>query len=476
MGSLRVFIVFVIPLITNFSTSANEGQSSFYTKDYQQQALEIYRKVIAFRSAAGHGQVPEMAQYLADQFIQGGFPKKDVNVLPFTSSKGEEIAGLVVRYRGDDSANKKPILLIAHMDIVDALPKDWQRDPFTLIEEGGYFFGRGTMDNKMGVTSLTTTFLRLKAENFIPTRDLIIAFTGDEETEMLSTELLVTKHRDLTDAEFALNSDDGGGGLNTEHKPTSYWISAAEKTYATYELTLRNPGGHSSTPRSDNAIYELADALKKVQAYRFPVRYNDITLAFFAASAKAESGELSEALSAFAKDPSNQQAIDYLYQKPLYVGITRTTCVATMLSAGHAENALPQSATATVNCRIFPNIEPSSIMSALQSVVGKRVEIEMLDIPQASPASDLRDDVALAITKAVHAQHPKILIIPAMVPWGTDGKVLRANGIPTYGVSGAFLRDEDAFAHGLNERMPVKSFYSALEHWYIILHELAGAR
>ncbi len=293
---------------------------------------------------------------------------------------------------------------------------------------------------------------------------------------MLSTELLVTQHRDLTDAEFALNSDDGGGGLNTEHKPTSYWMSAAEKTYASYELTVHNPGGHSSTPRSDNAIYELADALKKVQAHRFPVRFNDITLGFFAASAKAESGELSEALSAFAKDPSNQQASDYLYQKPMYVGITRTTCVATMLSAGHAENALPQSATATVNCRIFPGIEPENVKTVLQTVVGENVDIEMLEIPQASPISELRDDVTQAVTKAVQTQYPNVPVLPAMVPWGTDGKVLRANGIPTYGVSGMFLRDEDAFAHGLNERMPVKSFYSALEHWYIILHELAGEK
>lgn len=417
-----------------------------------------------------------MTQYLADQFIKGGFIQADVNVLPFKSNKGEDIAGLVVRYRGDGSSNKRPILLIGHMDIVDALPKDWEKDPYKLIEEEGYFFGRGTSDNKMGVTALTSTFLRLKAENFIPTRDIIIAFSGDEESGMVSTELLVTKHKDLTDAEFALNSDDGGGGLDSNHVPTSYWISAAEKTYASYELTIRNPGGHSSTPRSDNAIYELADALKKIQVHRFPVRYNDITLKFFAASALAESGELKEALSTFSKDPNNQKAINYLYQKPLYVGITRTTCVATMVNAGHAENALPQTATTTINCRIFPGVEPNYIKSELQSIVGDKVKIKMLGKPNASPASELRDDVTHAITKAVHSRYPKVPIIPAMVSWGTDGKILRANGIPTFGVSGMFIRDEDAFAHGLNERMPVKSFFSALEHWYIILHELAGEK
>ncbi|MFK8012206.1 MAG: M20/M25/M40 family metallo-hydrolase, partial [Marinicellaceae bacterium] len=468
--------VTIMVFILNFSAFANENHSSYYTKNYEKQALEIYRKLIAFRSAAGHGQVPKMAQYLADQFINGGFYEKDVNVLPFKSSKGENIAGLVVRFRGDDSSNKKPILLAGHMDVVDALPKDWEKDPFKLIEEDGYFFGRGTMDNKMGITSLTTTFLRLKAEKFVPTRDIIIALSGDEESGMVSTELLVTKHRDLTDAEFALNSDDGGGGLNTKHIPTSYWMSAAEKTYASFDLTIRNPGGHSSTPRTDNAIYELADALKKLQNHRFPVRYNDITLKFFAESALAESGELSKALFEFSQDPTNQKASDYLYQKPSYVGITRTTCVATMVSAGHAENALPQSAKATINCRIFPGIEPSSIKSELQSIVGEKVEIEMLGKPIASPASKLREDVTQAITKAVHSRYPNIPIIPAMVPWGTDGKILRANGIPTYGVSGMFIRDEDSFAHGLNERMPVKSFFSALDHWYIILHELTGIK
>ena len=475
MGSLKIFVVIAIGFMSNFSAFANESQSSFYTKIHELQALEIYRNLIAYRTAAGHGQVPLMAQYLADQFINGGFDEKDVNVLPFKSNKGEDIAGLVVRYRGDGSSNKKPILLIGHMDIVDALPDDWEKDPYKLIEEDGYFFGRGTLDNKMGITSLTTTFLRLKAENFTPTRDIIIAFSGDEESGMVSTELLVTQHRDLTDAEFALNSDDGGGRLNSKHVPASYWISAAEKTYASFDLTVRNPGGHSSTPRSDNAIYDLADALKKVQKHRFPVRYNEITLNFFAASALSESGKLGEAFLTFSKDPNNQKASDYLYQTP-YAGITRTTCVATMLSAGHAENALPQSAKATINCRIFPGIEPSSIKSELQSIVGEKVEVELLGNPKASPASKLRDDVTQAITKAVHSRHPKVPIIPAMVPWGTDGKMLRANGIPTYGVSGMFIRDEDAFPHGLNERMPVKSFFSALQHWYIILHELAGKK
>jgi acetylornithine deacetylase/succinyl-diaminopimelate desuccinylase-like protein len=462
------------PLQSQQYKASGDKQMVSFDKAYQQKALEIYRKVIAYRTAAGHGQVPLMAKYLADQFIQGGFEEKDVNVLPFKANNGEDIAGLVVRYRGNGSANKKPILLVAHMDIVDALPKDWERDPFTLIEENGFFFGRGALDNKAGVTALTTTFLRLKAEGFVPTRDLIIAFTGDEESGMQSTELLVTKHRDLTDAEFALNADDGGGYLDSENNPTSYRISTSEKTYASYDMTIRNPGGHSSTPRIDNAIYELADALKKLQKHSFPVRFNDATLALFSASAETEKGLLSEALSVFSKDPTNQKAIDYLSTNASYASLIRTTCVATMLYAGHAENALAQSASATVNCRIFPGIEPEKIQSTLQSVVGENVEIKMLGNPTSSPASMLREDVTQAVTKAVHTLVPNVAIMPAMVQWGTDGKILRANGIPTYGISGVFIRDEDDFAHGLNERIPVNAFYAELEHWYIVLHELAG--
>lgn len=476
MTSMKYFYIFLMGFMATFDVISADARSESYDKPYQQQALEIYREVISRRTAAGYGQVPLMAEYLAKQFIQGGFAEKDVNVLPFIANNGEDIAGLVVRYRGNGSANKKPILLVAHMDIVDALPKDWERDPYTLIEEDGFFFGRGTLDNKLGVTSLTTTFLRLKAEGFIPTRDLIIAFTGDEESGMLSTELLVTKHRELTNAEFALNADDGGGYLDSENNPTSYRISTGEKTYASYDMTIRNPGGHSSTPRTDNAIYELADGLKKLQNYSFPVRFNDTTLAFFSASAKTEKGKLSEALYVFSKDPTNQKAVDYLSTNYSYASLIRTTCVATMLSAGHAENALAQSASATINCRIFPGIKPEKIQSTLQSVVGENVEITILGNPTSSPASILREDITQAITKAVHTLVPNVAIMPAMVQWGTDGKILRANGILTYGVSGVFMRDEDVFAHGLNERVPVSAFYNELEHWYIILHELAGEK
>ena len=458
-----------------FGTVLAQDHSSYYRQPYQKQALEIYRTSIGFRTAKSHSQVPALAAYLADEFRAGGFPDEDIHIIPAKTADGEDIASLVVTYRGDGSSGKKPILLLAHMDVVDALPEDWERDPFTLVEEDGYFFGRGSYDDKFGTTMLTASFLRLKSEGFVPNRNLVIAFSGDEETEGLTIRSLIGEHRDLTDAEFALNADAGVAYLTHDHKAVAYNLEAAEKTYATYELTVRNPGGHSSKPRADNAIYELAIILENIQAHRFPVRSNDITRKYFEMMAVVTEGELGDAMRRFAKYPLDEDASDILYRHPTQVGITRTTCVATMLVAGHAENALPQSATATVNCRIFPGVDVADVQSTLRRVADNdAVEIRVLGEPSASPASPLREDVSSAVRKAVHAQYPGIPIVPTMAPWATDGMYVRAAGIPTYGVMGLFLRDEDDFAHGLNERVPVKSFFGALEHWHIILHELAG--
>jgi carboxypeptidase PM20D1 len=275
---MRTILIIMVTLsnILLFSPVYAKAKSADYTADYQIHALEIYRHIISIRSAAGQGKVPELANYLAEQFSNGGFSEDDIHVLPQTLSSGEKAASLVVRYKGNNSSGRKPILLIAHMDIVDALPNDWERDPFTLVEEDGYFFGRGSLDDKFGITTLTTTFLRLKAAGFVPSRDLIIAFSGDEETGMETTQALVSEYRDLTDAEYVLNADGGGGSLDHNNKALVFTIQAAEKTFATFELTIRNQGGHSSIPRVDNAIYELATVLKNIEAYRFPVQTNDI--------------------------------------------------------------------------------------------------------------------------------------------------------------------------------------------------------
>ena len=331
--------------------------------------------------------------------MPAGFPDEDIHVL----TSGEN-AALVVRYRGSGKSGK-PILLLAHMDVVTAKPEDWKRDPFTLVEENGYFFGRGTLDIKNEVANLTTTFLRLKAEKFVPTRDLIIAFSGDEETHMATTQELVDKHRDLVDAEFALNGDGGGGSLDdTTGRPQFYTVQGAEKSYASYQVTVTNAGGHSSQPRADNAIYELADALKAVQAYEFPVMWNDWTIGGFKAAAVQVPGELGAAMAQFAAHPGDAAAAALISKSPAFVGRVRTTCVATMLQGGHADNALPQSAVATINCRIFPGTSADDVSATLQQLVGPKAKVTTPDAALSSPPSPMRDDVMAAVGKAVHAR------------------------------------------------------------------------
>ncbi len=434
------------------------------------QAREIFRTIVGYRTSQGLGQVPAMAGFLARTFEAGGFPAKDIRLLPLG-----ETASLVVRYRGTGEGGR-PIALLAHMDVVTARREDWRRDPFTLVEENGYFFGRGTLDIKSEVALLTATFLRLKAEGFVPTRDLVIAFSGDEETEMATSSDLVTNHRELVDAEFALNGDGGEGVLDeTTGKTLVYHLQGAEKATASFDLTVRSPGGHSSAPRPDNAIYRLADALERLQAYRFPAMWNEWTIASLKATAASTPGALGEAMRRFAADPGEGEAADAIAASPQNVGRTRTTCVATMLRGGHADNALPQSATATVNCRIFPGTAIDEVHTALKRVCGEGVEVRVLGTPMASGPSPMRADVVAAVSQAVHASWPDVEIVPDMVPYATEGVVYRAAGIPTYGVGSPFRKDSDEFSHGLDERIPVYAFYAGLEHWDLLVTTLADS-
>lgn len=437
---------------------------------HAKKTLEIYRKVISIPTVAGRGKVPEMAEYLASQFKDAGFKDTDIKIPEL-----DETVGLIVRYRGDDSSGKKPILLLGHMDVVEALPKDWQRPPFELTQDDDYFYARGSIDNKLGVSMLSSTFIRLKKEGFVPNRDLIIAFSGDEETTMLTTRMLANDTPELAEAEYALNSDAGGGDLRSDGKAVVYTVQAAEKTYATFELTVRNPGGHSSRPRSDNAIYGLASALSKIQNFQFPVRSSAMTRDFFRITGGQLGGELGAAMINFAEDPNDKSASDQLAKESSYVGTTRTTCIATMLRGGHAENALAQSATATVNCRIFPGVSVAEVEQKLKQMVNnKEIEFVILDDPIESPISELRDDVTAAITKAVHARYPGLPIMAYMESGGTDGMHFRSAGIPTWAMSSVFMNPDEMYAHGLNERLPIKAFYDGLDHWTIILKELAG--
>lgn len=438
----------------------------------QAKARELLANIISYRSAVGPNETPKLVEYLRGEFRAGGFADEDILVVPY-----EETASILVRYRGQPKRGQKPqkpVLLLSHLDVVPALREHWKRDPFKLEEGNGFFYGRGTLDVKGGVASLTSLFLRLRAEKFVPTRDLVIVFSGDEETLGATTQDLLKNHRDWVDAEYALNSDAGGGTLDSSGKGRSYNIQTAEKTYASYKVSAYNPGGHSSQPRKDNAIYELADALKAVQAYRFPVMSTETTRAYFKAMGETTAGPLGEAMKAFAANPQEGPAAEVLWNNPSYIGPTRTTCVATMLRAGHADNALPQQASATVNCRLFPGVKPDEVRATLQQVVGQAIEVELVGTPYYSEGSPLRPDVVAAVTKAVHARHPGIPIIPIQESGATDGLYYRAAGIPTYGVGEIFIKAEDQFAHGLDERIPVQSYYDGLEHWASIVKTLFG--
>lgn len=431
-----------------------------------QSTLDLYRDVISYRSVEGRGGMQPLAQMLADRFVKGGFAEKDVHYLPMPN----DTAALVVRYEGTDPS-LKPVVLMAHMDVVEALPEDWERDPYTLIEEDGYFYGRGTMDNKEGVTVLTHNFLRLKAEGYKPKRTMIIAFSGDEETQMATTAALYTKHLNLTNAEFALNTDGGGGTMDEKGNPLGMSVQTGEKTYMSFTLSAKNPGGHSSQPRDDNAIYDLAEALVKLKAFRFPLKSNDTTVAFMKEMATRESGELATALAAFAKNPQDAKAAAVIWKYPSYVGITRTTCVATMLKGGHAENALPQTAVGTVNCRVFPGETVPEVKANIEKAIANNtaIEVTVLDDPAPSPVSPLREDVMGMVTASIHTQYPDVKITPYMAPYATDGKWSRLAGIPTYGVSGLFLGPDDDRSHGLDERVPAGSFFKSNAYWYDLL-------
>jgi acetylornithine deacetylase/succinyl-diaminopimelate desuccinylase-like protein len=451
---------------------AVEAQTAPRDAAARSQARDIYARIIAYDSSLDGGETPAMAEFLAQTLRAGGFPQADVHLLPM-----EETALLVARYHGDGTGGP-PILLIGHMDVVAARREEWTRDPFTLIEEDGFFFGRGALDMKASVALLTATFLRLRENGFTPTRDLILVFTGDEETSGASARQLLSQHRELVDAEFAINADGAMGALGeTDGLARIAYIGTAEKSFASYVWTVRNAGGHSSRPRADNAIYDLGEALARLRAFEFPVMWNDTTIASFLAEGATATGEIGDAIRRFAANPGDRRAAARLSREPAYVGLIRTTCVPTLLSAGHADNALPQTATATINCRIFPGVSIEDVQNELQAIVGPGVGVSLRD-PQywSSPASPLRQDVFAAVTEAVHATHPGVAIAPEMSASASDGVFLRAAGIPTYGATGLFIKASDTFSHGLNERLPVASFYDGLVYWDVLIQALAGRR
>jgi len=428
-------------------------------------ARDIFRELIEINTTDSLGNTPRAARAMARRLVAAGFPAADVRVLVGPDSTH---GNLVARYRGTGrTGGGRPIVVFAHLDVVPARRADWSVDPFTLLERDGYFYGRGTTDNKAGDAILVADFIRLKRAGYRPARDLIMVLTGDEETAGSCIEWLVTKHRDLIDAEFALNTD-AGGGILRDGKPVTFEVQASEKVYATYVLEATDKGGHSSLPRpADNPIYRIAGALERLAQYQFPVRLNEISRAYFERSAAIESGPLAEDMRGIVRDPPDSAAVAHLSAVPFYNSKLRTTCVATMLAAGHAENALPQSARATVNCRILPDQPPGDVEATLRRLAGDdRIAIRTASAPIPSPPSPLTPAITGPIERLVAEQFPGVAVVPVMEAGATDGLFLRNAGIPTYGVSAVFDDPNDVRAHGRDERIPVKSFYDALEFWY----------
>ena len=472
MNSKRIACVAVAMAMTIAAGTAAAADLT----PFQTRAREIYAKVISIPSQLGNNKVPAVAEYLAGEFRAAGFPAEDIHILPFKGT-GDDTASLVVRYRASGKSGHKPIVLLAHMDVVTAKRADWVRDPYTLVEENGYFYGRGTYDDKQGVTALTATFLRLKAEKYVPDRDIILYFSGDEETAQDTAADAVKNHRDLVDAEFALNADAGGGTLDEKSGKALYFtMQTAEKYYADFAVITHNPGGHSSQPRADNAIFDIAAAIDKLRALRFPMMSNETTLAQLEAASVRTPGDLGKAFAAFAANPHDEAAAAVIWKDPAYVGLTRTTCIPTMIDGGHAPNALPQSVKLNVNCRIFPGHELEDVRRTLQDTVGQGADVAVVGSPLSSDPSPLRKDIMDAVTRAVHAIQPEATVVPGQGSGASDSLLFRAAGIPAYGVDGNFMKASDDFSHGLNERLSTQSFYDSLTYWHTLLKDLTSKR
>lgn len=431
------------------------------------EAIDILGHAVAFRTVPGEGQVPAFAEWIAGRLRAGGFAAGDIEIVPVG-----ETAMLVARYRG--ASEGPPILLSAHMDVVPARREDWSRDPFAMVEENGYLYGRGVYDNKFGLAMVLATLLRLKAEGFMPARDLVLALSGDEETDMASTRALAQRFRGS--ALMALNSDAGGGTLAADGTPVAWNLQAAEKTYADFEVRFTNPGGHSSRPRKDNAIVDLAAAVGRLAAWEFPVEQSELTREFFRVTAAGTPGPLGAAMRRFAENSEDTDAAATIAADPEYVGQLRTTCVPTMVSGGHAPNALPQSVTLNINCRIFPGTPVAAVRATLaRAMAVPEDSIAVLDDPVESDTSPLSPELMRAVRAAVDRNHPGLAIVPQMSAGGTDSMHFRNAGIPSYGVAGIYMDPADDFAHGLDERVPVAAVAGALDHWHELLSRLAGS-
>ena len=464
---------FVLALVFQ-SASPVAAQTSLTPN--QVEAREIFRDLIEINSSYKGGSTTPAARAIANRFLATGFPASDVQVL---GPAGDKDSSVIVRMQGT-STTLKPVLLIAHLDVVEALRSDWSLDPYKLTEKDGFFYGRGTSDIKDGATTLATALLRLKREHVVPQRTLILALTAGEEGGggYNGMDWLLRNHRDLIDAEFALNTDSGDPVIKNG-KRIMRAVQTSEKLYQSFALEVTDKGGHSSLPTGYNAIARLADAIGRVARFRFPVRLTETTKAFFERSANLETGQTASDMQAIANDPRDSASAARLSMSPFYNAELRTTCVPTMIEGGHAPNALPQRARAVVNCRILPGETPAQVKAVLVRVAADdSVRVTSISDSTARPAtpSPLVPQVMVPIEKVTRKLWPGVPVIPQMETGATDGAFLRAAGIPTYGISGVFLDIDDIRAHGRDERIIVQSFYDGVEYIYQLVREFAGGK
>jgi acetylornithine deacetylase/succinyl-diaminopimelate desuccinylase-like protein len=430
---------------------------------------EIYQELVEINTSHSAGNNTKAAQAMGKRLRDAGFAPSDMQILEPFPKKGN----LVLRFKG--SGEKKPMLLLAHIDVVEARREDWQTDPFKLQEKDGYFTARGSIDDKAMASIFVSVLGQLKREDFRPKRDVILALTSDEERGDVPSNgvyWLVNNKRDLIQAEFGIN--EGGGGELKDGKANIHRMQVAEKFYVTYVLEATNPGGHSSVPRPDNAIYELLDGVQRIAQHRFPVKMAEVTKAYFERSAPFFRGQEAADMRAVARDDPDPAAVERLSVKPFNNAQFRTTCVATMLDAGHAENALPQRAKATVNCRILPHDDPVAVERTLKTLAGDKITVKAIFPPTISPPSPLSKIVLGPVEKLTGEMWPGVPVVPSMSTGATDARFLRNIGMPVYGVSGLFGDPTDARAHGLNERILVKQLYEGREFLYRLVKELAN--
>lgn len=437
---------------------------------YRQMAEDVLRELVELETTALRpDQVRLAVEAMAKRLTGAGIPADDVTVVNPEPDK----YGLVARLRG--IGDRRPLLTMAHIDVVTADPDAWAFPPFSFGKKGDYYFGRGTQDNKTGAAHLVTGFIRLSEEGHVPNRDLIMVLTGDEETDGRVIDWLATEGKHLIDAEYALNTDSGGGEYDDEFRPHAFRVQTSEKVYQTYRLSATNPGGHSSVPRPDNAISQIARALVRIADYRFPIGLNANSRLMFERAARLEHGQRAADMAAMANGVPDPAAAERLAQDPYFNALLRTTCVATGISGGHAENALPRAASATVNCRILPGTEPQQVEARLREIIDDReIRIESIYDAKPSPPSVMPAALQESLESLVESFWPGVPVIPEMSTGATDGLFVRNAGIPVFGAAGWFMRIEDIRAHGLDEKIGIAEFHTGNEFWYRLLKTLSG--